>query len=489
MSKYIERPIPAKALLTGFRAIGYNFSTAVADIVDNSISAFAKCIRIVSDPLAEEPYFCVLDDGIGMDDEEIDNAMLLGSDRSGKKDAENELGRFGLGLKSASLSQCRRLIVASKKKKFDRIIAMELDLDVIERENKFKLGLLNAKEIEFLPCIDLLKKNKSGTLVVWNKFDRIEKSAKSFDESFRQAVADAKKHVELVFHRFYDIVEIYFDEIRIDRRDPFLLDSHKGGRQQTGRKTTIKFDHEKIDVTPYTLPFANTLTKMERVLLGYPKSIYDDQGFYLYRNKRLIAWGGWMKMGFKSELNKLARVQIDFPSTLDSVWALDVKKSSARIPDKLREKIAASLKDAVVRSHRVSKSPGLKEMQSDNKLWERFVDKNDDDKVSYQINRNNPIVATLIENLGKTEKSLFLTLLSQLESYIPKGRLQNDFAESVNITNAPDDIEFESVVDQFTMILEMSDAADREQLFENLFLAEQYQKFYDKKEKIKERIF
>lgn len=486
MSKYVERKIPARSLLTGFRAIGYSFPTAVADIIDNSISASAKEIRIISDPLDDEPYFCIFDNGCGMDDEEIDNAMLLGSDRTGKKDSEKELGRFGLGLKSASLSQCRRLIVASKKKNYSHIIAMDLDLDIIERDNLFKLGILNAHEVNCLPCIDLLKKSKSGTLVIWNKFDRIENSAKTFEETFGQAVADAKKHVELVFHRFYDSVKIYFNEIRIDKRDPFLLSSH--GRQQTGRKTEIKIDGKKIEVTPYTLPFANTLTKKERELLGNPKSIYDDQGFYLYRNKRLIAWGGWMKMGYKSELNKLARVQIDFPSTLDSVWTLDVKKSSAKIPDKLKENIFASLNDAVHKSHRTSKCPGLKESNGANKLWERIVNKNDGDKVSYQINRENPTIKLLMDSLGREEQKLFGILLSQLESYIPKGRLQNDFAESVNIQNSPDDIELETVVKQFDVILGLTDLAERESVFENLFATEQYQKFYDQKDLIKKRV-
>ena len=117
MSKQIKRPIPAKALITGIRAIGYSFSTAVADVIDNSITADAKKIFVESNPLAEEPYFCILDDGKGMDDDGLDNALLLGSDRTDKRDSEKELGRFGLGLKSASLSQCRKVTVATKQKK------------------------------------------------------------------------------------------------------------------------------------------------------------------------------------------------------------------------------------------------------------------------------------------------------------------------------------------------------------------------------------
>ncbi len=97
----------------------------------------------------------------------------------------------------------------------------------------------------------------------------------------------------------------------------------------------------------YTLPFANTLTTEEKALLVNPKSIYDEQGFYLYRNKRLISWGSWMHMGIRSELNKLARIQIDIPSSLDSMWMLDVKKSSAKIPDSVKDQIKVAVDDSI----------------------------------------------------------------------------------------------------------------------------------------------
>ena len=169
MSELVERQFPAKALITGLRAIGYSFSTAVADIIDNSISAHATEVKVFSDPLAEEPYFCILDNGCGMNRKELDNAMLPGSDREDKQDSEIELGRFGLGLKSASLSQCREFTVASKK--FGKIQAMSFDLDVIERENKLLLKQLTKDEILGLPNIDLLDKYDTGTLVIWTKFD------------------------------------------------------------------------------------------------------------------------------------------------------------------------------------------------------------------------------------------------------------------------------------------------------------------------------
>ena len=102
---------PAASLIKGIRAIGYSFSTAVADIIDNSITAEATEIKIYFDPLDDIPYFLIFDNGYGMNRSELENAMLFGSNREGKIDCEQDLGRFGLGLKSVSLSQCKNLLL------------------------------------------------------------------------------------------------------------------------------------------------------------------------------------------------------------------------------------------------------------------------------------------------------------------------------------------------------------------------------------------
>lgn len=483
MSTLVEREFPAKSLLTGLRSIGYSFSSAVADIIDNSVSASATEIYIFSDPLASVPYFEILDNGRGMNSSELDNAMLPGSDRDNVEDSELELGRFGLGLKSASLSQCREFTVISKK---DGLVnAMSFDLDVIEAKNKLMLKVLTADEIENIPHIDELLKFPSGTLVVWNKFDKIEGLAKNFEDSFRSLVSDSKKHVELVFHRFYDDISIYFHGRRIEKRDPFLLDSI--GRQQTGRTSHIKVNDQEIIVTPYTLPFANTLTAEEKSLLGNPKSIYDEQGFYLYRNKRLISWGSWMRMGIRSELNKLARIKVDIPSTLDSVWMLDVKKSSAKIPDKIKDQIKMAVEDSTIRSKRTTKFPGTKEQSVEFKVWDRINEH--EGKVRYQINRNTPAIATLYEVLGDVEKELLEIALSQIESYLPKYSISNDSMDSVVIVNSGLDSEEEHLIEEVIKILDMCDPSNKQQMFDYIFMAEGYQGLIEKKESIRKRVF
>ena len=483
MSELVERQFPAKALLTGLRAIGYNFSTAVADIIDNSISASASEIKIFSDALNKIPYFCILDNGCGMSMSELDNAMLPGSDRENKEDSKLELGRFGLGLKSASLSQCREFTVASKK--FGKFRAMSFDLDVIEAENKLLLKQLNSDEILKLPQIELLDRYASGTLVIWTKFDKIEGLAKNFEDSFRAVVSESKKHVELVFHRFYDKIAIYYNERRIERRDPFLRSSV--GRQQTGRTSVINIDGAEITVTPYTLPFANTLTSEEKQLLGNPKSIFDEQGFYLYRNERLISWGSWMHMGIRSELNKLARIQVDIPSSLDSVWMLDVKKSSAKIPDKIKDRIKMAVEDSIVRSKRTTKFPGVKEQSAEVKIWDRINEH--EGKIRYQINRESPAIATLINALGENEKKLLEIVLSQIECYLPKYSIANDNMDSLTIVNTGEDEEAEQLIEQIIEIIANCDEQEKEKTFELIFMVESYRRLAKRKEEIRGRVF
>lgn len=470
---------PATSLLKGLRAIGYSFATAVADIIDNSITALAKNINLYSDPLDDEPYFLILDDGYGMNYNELENAMQFGSNREDKIDCDEDLGRFGLGLKSASLFQCKKFTVISKK--YGRINAMSYDIDEIEKTNSWDLQILSDSEINKLPFVSELKNLESGTIVIWNKFDKLlSESGNNFENAFRSTIADVKKHIEYVFHRFYDTINIYINKSRIERRDPFLLSSIKG---QHGRESLIKVANGTIKVIPHTLPYANTLTQDEKKLLGNPKSIYDEQGFYIYRNKRLIYWGNWMHMGYKSELNKLARIQIDIPSSLDDMWMLDVKKSSAKIPEFIKEQIRSAIEESTLKSKRVIRYRGESEGKSEFPIWSRIKDRNG--FVQYEINRDNPILKILLENIGKNETELLENLLSQIEFYLPKSRIQNDNADAINIVNGDENIiEETKLINDVVKCLSLFPPSSREKQLDILLKCEAYLKIAYKRDEI-----
>lgn len=465
---------PAKSLLKGLRSFGYSFSTAVADIIDNSITARAKNVFLYSDPLDESPYFAILDDGYGMNRNELRNAMLFGSNRDGKIDCEEDLGRFGLGLKSASLSQCKQFVVVSKR--YGRINAMSYDLDLIEKTNSWDLQILEEHEYDTLPLCNELKKLESGTLVVWKKFDKlIAESGNNFENAFRATIAAMKCHIEYVFHRFYGLINIYCNGKLIEKRDPFLQNSIKG---QHSRPVKINVNDSSITVISHTLPYSNTLTSEEKALLGNPKSIYDEQGFYIYRNKRLIYWGTWMHMGYKTELNKLARIQVDIPSSLDEMWMMDVKKSSAKIPDVIKEKIKIAIEESVTKSKRVIRYRGEKEGKSEMPIWNRIKDR--DGFVKYEINRENPLLNILNDSLGENELKVLESFINQIECYLPKGRIQNDNADSINIINSSDDIEESKLIEDVIHYLSMFPIAQRAMQLSKILKCEAYLKISDK---------
>lgn len=480
MGKFITQIPPAKSLIAGIRSIGYSFAMSVADIIDNCITAKATEINVYSDPF-DEPYFSILDNGIGMNFDELKNAMTFGSDRSNKVDSSLDLGRFGLGLKSASLSQCRRMTVISKNN--NTINGMSYDLDAIEEQNDWVLEILTDEEISSLPCIEQLHRYETGTLVIWQLFDKLDASATNFVPSFRNVISDAKKHVELVFHYYYNDVKIYFNNDRIERRDPFLLDS--APRQQTGRVDRVIMDGSVITITPYTLPFANSLTAEEKKLLG-KANIYDEQGFYIYRNKRLIIWGSWLHMNVRSEVSKLARVKIEIPSTLDKAWSLDVKKSTAKIPDKVKEQIKASLEDSIHRSKTTTRFKGVKEQQLTDKVWNRVNLR--DGFIKYELNKENPLYKILVENLSNNDKKILDSYIFQIETGLPKYSIQNDTLDDLNIVNDSDSNTPEELIDRVCQDLIIIPKDKRNIVLEELLKTDVYKSIYDKKTDILERM-
>ncbi len=480
MAQEIIKIPPAKSLIFGLRCIGYNFSTALADIIDNSISAEAKNIEVLSNPDAKEPYVAIFDDGHGMGRKALENAMTLGSEREEKEDCEIELGRFGLGLKSASFSQCLKLTVASKD--CNKINAMRYDLVKIEKTNEWKLDVLEEQEINVLPEIEKLYEIESGTIVIWEQFDKIEESSKSFKDSFITTIGLAKQHIEFVFHRFFDKINIEFNGHKIEKRDPFLSSY---ANSQEGRTQEIMINGNKIIVTPFVLPYANSLNEEQKKMLGNPKSIYDDQGFYIYRNKRLIIWGSWLHMNIRSEFNKLARVRVDIPSELDSMWMLDVKKSSAKIPDRIKEQLKISIKDSIIRSKREIRYPGKKESEAEMPLWRRIEFHGG--IVKYEINKDdNPIYKELIAILDDDQRKLLNAYLDKIEEFIPKGLIVSDNADSLKIMNSEEEQEEEKLIQELAEFAKNS--LNPDMCVECLIQSQGYKKIIHRKQEVLELI-
>ncbi|ELE9725600.1 ATP-binding protein, partial [Enterobacter kobei] len=339
-------------MIESTRAIGYTLEAAVADIIDNSISAQASWIDIFFFPTGNS-YIAIMDNGCGMDAQELDAAMRYGSQNPNVKRTANDLGRFGLGLKTASLSQCRTLTVATKQGK--HIEARRWDIDhVIETQDWSLLILESDDEINKIPRIEKLKEIKSGTLVVWQNLDRLNVGELNFECSMGKKMDDIRNHLSLVFHRYLSgesglkKINIRMNNTAINYLDPFL--SHRN--TQIMSDESLQCEDSKIVIRPYLLPHISDLTKNEIETLGGKDGLRKNQGFYVYRNKRLLIWGTWFRMMRQGECSKLARVQIDIPNELDTMWTLDIKKSKAMPPEVVRNNLAPIIQGLAEKSKR-----------------------------------------------------------------------------------------------------------------------------------------
>lgn len=213
------------SLIESMRAVGYTVEAAIADLIDNSISAGATEISVEYDASLNDAYVAILDNGCGMTPSELTEAMRHGRNPSERRDP-SDLGRFGLGLKTASLSQCRKLTVIAKK---DGVTcARRWDLDVVQQEERWVVVVPEESDYKELPLAKNLEALPSGTLVVWQNLDRLVAGAIDPQAEMTLRLESLRNHLALVFHRFttkesdFDLVEISLNGLKLPQRDPFL---------------------------------------------------------------------------------------------------------------------------------------------------------------------------------------------------------------------------------------------------------------------------
>lgn len=417
----------APTFVESIRSIGYSFESAVADIIDNSISKRAKNIQVTFDSI-EPRFLAITDDGCGMNLGELKEAMKYGSRSSLEQRASDDLGRFGLGLKMASLSQCRQLTVVSKK---DGVMSgAEWNLDCI---GDWTIIVYDKEEIDKLPSIESLQNNKTGTLVLWRNFDRLGTGTDDHSGIFDQKIVITKKHLSLVFHRYLEPdtvtkkIVISFNGCNLIAIDPFMT---KNPATQQMEEDVISLDGQEIRVRPYVLPFSAKLTQSEKKLLDDTSDLKLNQGFYVYRNRRLIIWGTWFRLLRQEELKRLARIRIDIPNCLDSVWAIDIKKSSAALPEAIKERLKAIVSKAGDRSEDVYRYRGRK--ANDDKIehvWSVFENRGE---VKYRINRETALFKGVQDSLNDEGLSRLDALVTMIEDAFPFRDVYCRYAKSKN---------------------------------------------------------
>ena len=456
-------PPRASVLVESLRDLGYSLHTAVADVIDNSLAAGARRIELLAETHAEMPVIGIVDDGGGMTEAELLEAMRPGSRSPLEERAATDLGRFGLGLKTASFSQCRRMAVVTRR---DGMTSCAVwDLDMVAACDRWIVELPDSPAT--IPWYERL--TGDGTLVVWEKLDRLVGSDGSGDrQDLVRQLDETARHVEFVFHRFLAgregggrRVEMYLNGRELGAFDPFHS-LHPATQHHP--EDTFLLDGQEIRIRPVTLPHHDKVAQADWKLYAGPEGYVKNQGFYLYRNRRLIVHGTWFGLARQMELTKLSRVLIDIPASLDAAWKVDVRKAWAQPPPPVRERLRRIVERLGVPSRRTYTARGRR-LTDDNRLpvWARSQDKN---RISYGLDAEHPLFSAFEAGLDAGAADEFRKLLGLISAALPVEALYADMSASSEsvVTEELDPSDFAQIVEATWYILAGRDlsAADIE---------------------------
>lgn len=422
-------------MMEALRGLGYSTAAALADIVDNSISAGASNVDIGFVWADAESRITVLDDGCGMDDAGLESAMRLGEKSPLDERSPDDLGRFGMGLKTASFSQCRRLTVASRMQGVPTS-CLRWDLDEIAaRPDEGWLlfeGASPGSEVFLGPLQDRPK----GTLVLWEGLDRIVTLGYTA-ENFGDLIDDVELRLAMVFHRLIEgprpRLRLSINGRPVSPWDPFMM----GHPAKPWDSPVARFGStsDMVEVECHVLPHKDKLTPEEYLRAGGPEGWTAQQGFYVYRNERLLLAGGWLGLGQgrawnREEAHRLARIGVDITNAADAEWKIDIRKSIARPPVHLRPWLTRFAEDTRDRARRVFAfrgrvSPGPGGVQVE-QAWRADHSRSG---VRYRIDEKHPVVAAVLEGAGG-QLPLIRAMLRVIEETVPVQRIWLDTAEN-----------------------------------------------------------
>lgn len=488
---YENKPT-ADVLMTSMRAMGYSFESAIADVIDNSISAKANKIDILFPANPVSCYIAICDNGTGMNEAELIDAMKYGSEQKRDGRSAEDLGRFGLGLKSASLSQCRKLTVISKKN--DEVNAFIWDLDIIEQKRNWFMLKCTEEEIKNIPCSNYLDNLESGTVVIWQNFDIIEKSSGNVYSELINHLEETRGYLSLIFHRFINRpansrIDIRINNISLQGLDPFLENHNKTSARRCIQIPILDLNgvEHMVSVQPYVLPFQRDLSTEDKRLSGGIENYRSKQGFYIYRNERLIVWGTWFNR-HRDELTKYARIKVDIPNSLDDIWGIDIKKQHAKIPSFIKKRLTRAVDEVMDTATKRQTYRGRKDKIDDSidYIWDRISLR--ENQYTYRINRDSKIFDLIKSKVDDETWSRIDMVLEEIEQNIPYQQIYIDKSRNTIDESEPDDQRFAETEEKARILIGMlcSTGIGRKSAIEKIFLSEPFNNFPLLKQKLME---
>ncbi len=431
--KFRSAPPNASAMIETLRGLGYSTGAALADIIDNSISANAKNVSLKFIWNGSESSIMVIDDGDGMNDAELELAMRLGDKNPTSDRKPGDLGRFGIGLKSASFSQCRRVTVGSRKNGV--FSCLRWDLDYLAKNTDGGWHLLEGSDprsgelvVENLPA-------SHGTVVLWEEMDRIITPGFK-EQEYLDLIEKIDQTLGMIFHRFLSgsnpKLRLTINGVSVKPWDPFM--SHNSFTMASP-EVPFRTSSGIVNIRGYVLPHNDQLTAEEYERWGGPDGWNSQQGFYVYRNDRLLVSGGWLGLGgrrawTREESHRLARISVDITNTSDVDWKIDIRKSIARPPLSIRPILIKIAEDTRAKARRVFAHRGLynKNTQKEeiHNAWRSEVFKGG---IRYRIDTNHPAIKSIMESSGELNPQI-KALLRIIEETVPVQKIWLDTAEA-----------------------------------------------------------
>ena len=419
-------------MIEALRGLGYWTGTALADIVDNSISAQARSVSIRFAWDGDASDVAILDDGEGMDAIGLDGAMRLGERNPLERRAAEDLGRFGLGLKTASFSQCRRLTVASMHD--GRMNCLRWDLDVLASSPDHGWHLLEGTEPGSEHLLEPLLAAGKGTLVLWERLDRIVTPGFS-EQDLLDLVDDVERHLAMVFHRYLgggpQPLRLSINDRPVEPWDPFLRDHPATWSSPVAR---IPSQTGVMEVQCHVLPHRDHLTsELEHAAAG-PHGWTAQQGFHVYRNRRLLLAGSWLGLGqgrswTKEEAHRLARIRLDIRNSADADWKIDIRKSVASPPVGLRQELTRLAEDTRARARKVFAHRGQpRSVNPGHTVAQAWRADHVASGIRYRIDHEHPAVRAVLDDAGDLSGRI-RAMLRVIEETVPVQRIWLDTSE------------------------------------------------------------
>lgn len=472
-------PPHAGSMLESLRGLGYAPATALADLIDNSISANSDKVDIHLEWAGPESWVRIVDDGNGMDDAALEVGMRLGARDPRAERASSDLGRFGLGLKTASFSQARRLTVASRRSG-GSTVCLRWDLDLIGKEPGTEWPLFEGPAPGSEHLLSALDGMEHGTVVLWEKLDRIV--TEGFKASDMIELADrVDAHLAMTFHRLIggqqSELRLILNGRAVKPWDPFLI-GHAAKALESPDYRIL--NTTGVTVQCHVLPHRDMLKPVEQDAAAGLGGWTQQEGFYVYRNRRLLLAGGWLGLGdggkpwLRDEAHRLARIRLDIPNSADSEWKINVLKSTASPPVRLRpqlHRLASETRETARRvfAHRGHVTPVMGARS--NAVAEAWNVRRSTQGTSYRIAREHDLVASILERAGPLKADI-LALLRLIEETVPVQRIWLDTAEDketprTGFAGAPDSEVVETLSSMFEALVKfrgLSPAEARERL-------------------------